>query len=131
MHKSCFIWYFLEYLKLLFNQLIQRRLWINPDGVNGARNSAWPIFISWLKKLTDVRQRRLNPGLYGQTFFHLSTSVHLFKFLMFRRLNPSMRCTVCHRPPSTSVHLGQKIIVCRIRPWVLRWRKPSYILANK
>ena len=50
--------------------------------------------------------------LHGRTFVHLSTSVHILKFLMVRRLNPSMSWTVRLRPPSTSVHLGQIIMVC-------------------
>ena len=42
--------------------------------------------------------------------------VHLrphFYILMVRRLNPSLRWTASLRPPSTSVHLGQIIMVCR------------------
>ena len=51
---------------------------------------------------------------------HPSTSVHIFKFLMVRRLKPSMRWTVCLRPPSTSVHLGQ--IIMGFRPnSSMRW----------
>ena len=39
---------------------------------------------------------------------------------MVRRLNPSMRWTVCLRPPSTSVHLGQ--IIMGFRPnSSMRW----------
>ena len=44
---------------------------------------------------------------------HPSTSVHIFIFLMVRRLNPSMTWTVSLSPPSTSVHLGQMIMACR------------------
>ena len=35
---------------------------------------------------------------------HLSTSDHIFKFLMVRRPNPSMSWTVRDRPPSITVH---------------------------
>ena len=41
-------------------------------------------------------------GLPGRMFVHLSTSVHIFKFLMVHRPNPSM---FVHGPCSSAVHL--------------------------
>ena len=61
-----------------------------------------------------------HPGLYGRTFVHMSTSVHILKFLMVRRLNPSMRRTIHGKK---SVHSStSKLIplsVVRICPWDL------------
>ena len=76
------------------------------------------------------REDSFAPGLYGRTFVHLSTSVHIFIFLMVRRLNPSMRWTACLRPPSTSVHLGQIIMVCRPNSsmrWTVRLRPAVHL----
>ena len=74
MHKSCFIWYFLEYLKLLFNQLIQRRLWINPDGVNGARNSYVTHFHQLVEKIDWCEAKEVKPRPLRTDFL---PSVHL------------------------------------------------------